>query len=357
MHIAFCTDTNYIMPAGVAMISICENNREDEITFHLVITDEGSAPNEVEDKVNPLLDIARQYQKKVEIYRMDAEKISSFVCSGAEYISPTAFARIFLPDLLPISINKVLYLDCDLVCDGNIRDLWNIELSENTPIGAVVDCNYASMTCKANAQIPREKPYCNSGVLLMNLDCWRHNNYVQLAVSTAIEKKFPLLDQDLLNHLFFNSIKILPVRYNLQLVTLLDGIDYCKLTIEYYDEIKTACENPVIIHYLSVNKPWNDEYCPKREVWDKYKQKSIWKDLKLRKCTTSFTRSYIYRDIETSYWSEPFLFKSEMGHFLRFFNAVAKFKNKSKIIKVGTIFIDILSFLLEKVYLYKVRNR
>jgi len=356
MHIAFCTDTNYIMPTGVAMISICENNKE-EITFHLVITDEGTALDEVDDKVKPLKEIANQYQKKAEIYRMDAAKISSFVCSGAGYISTTAFARIFLPDLLPISINKVLYLDCDLVCDGNIRDLWSIELSENTPIGAVVDCNYASVSCKTISQIPREKPYFNSGVLLMNLDCWRRNNYVQLAISTAIEKKFPLLDQDLLNHLFYSSIKILPVRYNLQLVTLLDGIDNCILSPEYYDEIKAACENPEIIHYLSANKPWNDEYCPKREIWEKYKQKSIWKDINLLKCAARFDRTYIHREIEASYWSEPYLFKDEMTHYLRFFNAVSKFKNKTKIIKIGSFFLDTLSFFLEKVYSFKLRNR
>ena len=75
MHIAFCTDTNYIMPAGVAMVSVCENNKNIDINFHLVITDEGTSPDEVDNKVKPLLDIANSYNKQVNVYRISQKRI------------------------------------------------------------------------------------------------------------------------------------------------------------------------------------------------------------------------------------------------------------------------------------------
>ena len=38
MYIAFCTDINYLIPTGVAMISVCETNRDIDICFYIVET-------------------------------------------------------------------------------------------------------------------------------------------------------------------------------------------------------------------------------------------------------------------------------------------------------------------------------
>lgn len=356
MHIAFCTDTNYVMPCGVAMTSICENNKEEEITFHLVITDEGTAPDEVEKKVAPLRDIVVKYEKLVEVYRMDAEKIKAFTCSGAGYVSATGFSRIFLPEILSNSINKVLYLDCDLVCDGSLRDLWNYELNQDCPIGAVVDCNYASVSNHLNAKIPQSVNYINSGVLLMNLDCWRKNNYIELAVNNALENKYPLLDQDMLNNIFCGKIHYLPTKYNLQLVTLLRGIDNCHITLEYYDELKETCKSPIIIHYVSAQKPWKSEYCPFREVWEKYLYMTIWKNVNYSPVASWFEWSYIYKEFQDTYWMDASLFKEGLKPYLRFFRALVRLKSKHKFVRMSSFFLNQFASLLEKVYVWKTRK-
>lgn len=353
MHIAFCTDTNYIMPAGVAMISVCENNTEEEITFHLVVTDEVTSSDEVDKKVRPLFDIASKYNKNASIYRLSSEKLSPFVCKGASYISTTAFARIFLPEILDNSINKVLYLDCDLVCDGSLKDLWNTDLKDNCPFGAVVDSNFDAPMYHKIAEIPAKAYYINSGVLLMNLDCWRKNNYIDLCVKTAAEKMFPLLDQDLLNHLFHGSLCYLPIKYNLQLVTLLDGIDFCHISMAYYDEVKKACKNPVIIHYLTTSKPWKDEKCPLREIWDKYFNISIWRGQPLAPTIARFDRTYIYDELQSAYWSDALLFKSETFAYTRLFMSAIRFKNKDKIMKCVSFMLNCLSSILESVHKWK----
>lgn len=356
MHIAFCTDTNYIMPAGVAMVSVCENNQDDEITFHLVITDEETAPDEVDKKVKPLVDISTKYNKNVNIYRLSGESLSSFVCKGVSYVSPTAFARIFLPEILDSSITKVLYLDCDLVCDGSLKELWNTELKEDCPFGAVVDSEYASPTFHLNAEIPQHAKYVNSGVLLMNLLCWRKHNYVDLCVKVALEKKFPLLDQDLINHLFYQVLLYLPVQYNVQLTAFLDGIHKKHITLEYYSQIKEACTKPVILHFISANKPWKDEKCPLREIWDKYFNKSIWKGQPLSSVITRFDRSYIYDELQSAYWADASLFKSEAFAYTRLFKSAVKLKNKDKIMKAVSFMLNCMSGILESVYKWKSRK-
>ena len=355
MHIAFCTDTNYIMPAGVAMVSVCENNKNIDINFHLVITDEGTSPDEVDNKVKPLLDIANSYNKQVNVYRISQKRISEFACNGANYISTTAFSRIFLPEILDSSIKKVLYLDCDLVCDGPLTDLWDIELGEDCPFGAIVDSNYASPNIHKIAEIPQDVYYINSGVLLMNLDCWRKNQYIDLCVRVALEKKFPLLDQDLLNHLFYKKIQYLPVKYNLQLPVLIDGPHSLHITLDYFDEIVTSSKKPVIIHYLSENKPWKNEKCPLREVWTKYLNMTIWKGQPLVQVVARFDRTYIYEDILSNYWSDPVVFKNEVSSYMRFFKASVKFKNKSLILKPISFILNCFASVLE--YAYRVKTQ
>lgn len=355
MHIAFCTDTNYVMPAGVAVISICENNKEEQITFHFVITDEGSSEDEVEKKVQPLVETVEKYRKISKIYRIEKEKLSTFECKGANYISNTAFARIFLPDILPVEIKKILYLDCDIVCNGSIKELWNIELGEYA-IGGVIDCNGTLAGFRKEIQTPLNIPYINSGVLLLDLERWRKEGYVKKISDCANEHKFAYLDQDTLNYFFRDQIKILPVKYNAQTLFILGGEMQWHVEFQYLDEIREAMKNPVIIHYLTMNKPWKTAYCPHRDKWDKYLKMSVWKDYERQPILTRFDRTEEFQELMSVYWNDGELFLKGIPSFVRFFKVAVKFKNKSKLIALMSHILKFSSFLLEKIYIWKTRK-
>lgn len=356
MHIAFCTDTNYVMPTGVAMISICENNLAEPITFHLVITDEGTVPDEVERKVKPLLDIADKYGKKAQTYSLKKEQLSAFVCRGAGYISTTAFARIFLPDLLDKEITKVLYLDCDIACNGSLKKLWEIDL-EGSAIGGIIDCNGTHAGYHERIKTPINVPYINSGVLLMNLDKWRKDDLIQKVCDCAIEHQFPLLDQDSLNFVFQGDIKLLPVKYNTQTLFIFGGELQWHVEYTYIEEIRDAIKNPVIVHYLTANKPWNDVYCPHQNIWDKYKNLSIWSDVKSQKILTRFDRTDVYNYMMSIYWQDGNLFIDGLKPYLRLFQATVKFKNKIGIISMYSAILNFVSNFLEKIYIWKTRRK
>lgn len=356
IHIAFCTDTNYVMPTGVAMISISENNQEEEITFHLVITDEGTSTDEVEKKVQPLLDIASKYGKHALIYSLKKEQLSAFECKGAGYISTTAFARIFLPDLLSLEISKVLYLDCDIACNGSLKELWKIELGDYA-IAGVIDCNGTHAGYHERIKTPIEVPYINSGVLLMNLDKWRKENLIPKVCDCAIEHQFPLLDQDALNYYFQNKIKLLPVKYNSQTLFIFGGELQWHVDYIYLDEIRDAIKNPVIVHYLTANKPWNDAYCPHRDIWERYKNMSVWKDCNPKKILTRFDRTDVYNYMMSVYWQDGNLLIDGLKPYLRFFVAAVKLKNKSKLISISSTILNYGASLLEKLYSWKTRKQ
>jgi lipopolysaccharide biosynthesis glycosyltransferase len=93
---------------------------------------------------------------------------------------------LLLPDLLPPGIQRVLFLDADLLVRADISPLWHTPLPTQT-LAAAVD--QAVRTCGSprgvkdcqTRQIAPEAPYFNAGVLLIDLPRWRQRNVSQLA--------------------------------------------------------------------------------------------------------------------------------------------------------------------------------
>ena len=108
--------------------------------------------------------------------------------------------------------------------------------------------------------LDNDKPYINTGVLLMNIDYLRKNlnktdilNYVNKYKSRLV-----LFDQDVLTALYGDKTKIVDYRkYNLsERMYGFYNLRYPKnkMTMDW------VRKNTVIIHYCGRNKPWNSTY-------------------------------------------------------------------------------------------------
>jgi len=356
MHIALCSDSNYAMPVGVAMISICENNREEPITFHFVLTDEGLSEEKSNQNLQPLKDIAAKYGKDFILYHMNAEQLAVFECKGSSYISTTAFARIFLPNLVSNSISKILYLDGDLIVNQSLKPLWDTSLPPNCPLAAVPDFNMNISHQRFASKLADGITYFNSGVLLMNLDVWRAENLTKQISDAAIEYQFPLLDQDSINYVLQNRIKRLPFTYNGQILAWFAQANATSVDMQTYSEIKHITEEPpVIIHYLSANKPWKEGRCPWREYWDRYKNISIWKNLPRQPLMTTFERTEVFPAFIEAYWGDTALMQRTLEQILPFFYACHHFKNKIKVMNCFITPLKWSTWLLEKIYTIKAK--
>ena len=78
-------------------------------------------------------------------------------------------------------VQKVIYLDCDLLVLQDIVDLWNFDMQSN-PLAATEDFGILSSKGKCrekekNLCWNKEYSYFNSGVLLLDLELWRRENY------------------------------------------------------------------------------------------------------------------------------------------------------------------------------------
>lgn len=158
----------------------------------------------------------------------------------------SAVLRLFSPWLLSEDIHRVLYMDSDILCCGSLRELFD------TNVPCIAMCNEISgNTGKYQQDVIRPilptHIYCNSGVVLFNLDYLRQNHSFNEVFSELLRRNgvFHYLDQDLLNVYFRDNLLVLNAfHYNFQPHEL-KGTPF----------FKNALKNCRLIHF-SVGKPW-----------------------------------------------------------------------------------------------------
>ena len=302
IHIAFCTDINYLIPTGVAMISICENNCDIDICFHIVVT---TSQNVGSDSFSVLREIAQKYGKEYRQYQLSEENLSGYVCSGVSYVTTTAFSRVFLADLLPATVQKVIYLDCDIVCEGRLDLLWNTDLAENNAIiGGVEDFGCYAGYARERLPLRIDDTYINSGVLLIDLLKWREKDIAKKCVDCSIQEKYSFLDQDVINIVCRGNIYNLSFVYNFQIPFWLFEERFWMISGERMEDARQAKGKPIIIHYTE-NKPWKNPYLEHSRHWIKYYSISPWNEKRtLRAELHDVKYSPYYSKLKNLYWSE-----------------------------------------------------
>jgi len=117
--------------------------------------------------------------------------------------TPFAFLRLFVDKLnLP---EKIIYLDTDIMLNGDISTLFNYDIS-NFELGVVLD-RYGKFFIN--------KDYFNSGMLLMNIKKIKETHLLEKVRLMCSTKKMPFPDQDALNKL--SNLKLyLPRKFNEQ---------------------------------------------------------------------------------------------------------------------------------------------
>lgn len=280
MDIVACTDTNYVMPCGVMLYSVCKNNKDLAITFHIII--DQSIDEEQKESLKNIIIHFKHSKKSIVFYNIDGEKYQDLPrldnSNPKNYITKAAYYILYIPELLPTDIDKVLYLDCDIIVRHSLENLWNIDL-KNKSVAVVPDVAEGLIDKYNRLRYPQVNGYFNSGVVLISLKKWRHKKI--LSDFTSFINKHPdwikLHDQDVLNRAFYDDKLILPIKYNFQEGFLWKEIfyDYWK----YEKEVLEARKDPVIIHYTD-SKPWK-KGCdhPWKDVFFNYQKETEWADM------------------------------------------------------------------------------
>lgn len=312
MNIVCCTDHNYVMPTGIMICSVCENHHDCEIFFHVICNDDVT-----EKDKRDLTEFVHQYNHRICFYSLNIEVPNCFTVKKEgqpKHITISAYYRLFLTEILPIDIEKVLYLDSDIIVRHSLQDMYNTDIKDYAA-GVVTDMGDGNLAFYNYLRYSPKYGYFNSGVLLINLSYWRNKNVLQdyIDFATKYPERIILHDQDIMNFVLKDQKKQLPLTYNFQ-----HGFLFKQLGIswEYEAELNEATKNPYILHFTG-KKPWIHG-CdhPYRNEFIKYKKMTTWKDAPLRKapkttCKTKIKNLLIslgvIRDNKPTYISVPSL--------------------------------------------------
>lgn len=275
MHIVFCLDNYYIPYCATTIASIIDNNQAERITFHLFV-------DEITDANRVMMQewFVKQDGKDILFYDLSEDDFKDFPVGDA-YINLTTYFRLVIQDKLP-DIDKVIYLDCDTIVNGSLKELWNTEMGDYAVAG-VRDRVNDSIRLYNRLRYPMHDGYVNAGVLLINLIKWREFHVFDRAkeIAKAMPEALKNHDQDIINILFHDNKLMLPFRYNL-LEYYLYVEEWLYLDRKYYPEIIDACQNPVIIHFCMPQKPWHYECInPFKDLYYKYRKMTPWPEVEL----------------------------------------------------------------------------
>ncbi|MCM1498443.1 MAG: glycosyltransferase family 8 protein [Clostridium sp.] len=286
MNILYQFNEAYAPFAGASVTSLFENNRRTgEIVIYIL--GEGLSA----ESIRRFEGLAEQYGRTIIFLDADAAMERMKEINLPTYRgSYAANLRLFLTDILPESVERILYLDADTVVCNALDSFYMTDMGQKV-VGMVIDS--LAERHKRDIGLSTDSEYYNSGVILFNMKKWRRADYTQQIVDHVLHVRshYPAPDQDLLNVCCRGAIFRLPIRYNLQPIHLAFSYRqyHCFFgQTSYYGkaEIEQAVRSPGILHFFRFvgEFPWHENTLhPDREVFDKYLALSPWRDYQKKK--------------------------------------------------------------------------
>ncbi len=278
-------DENYVRPLAVTLHSAATSLTGDH-QLHVLLMDGGISPSSWVGLKETLVGLPIT----IHVIKPDAEEVRDLVIS--HHITHTAYFRLLAARLLPDSIDKLIYLDSDVLVRHDLTELWNYDVGNHYCLAAVdiacpfVDARVADRRFKKSIPylaavspirnwlelgLDGSANYFNSGVMLINLKRWREENVdQQLLKCLRDNSKFVWCwDQYALNVVFAGQWDALPGKWNQGAHVFEYPDETCSpIQIEEFIEMR---DNPALIHFTTEFKPW--EYRPFHPLRDAFYQR------------------------------------------------------------------------------------
>lgn len=282
MNICYGTDDNFCMLTGISMLSVMAHTDASSLVFHVL--DAGIS----EENYRKLESLATSHSAKITRYDV-VPFLKKVQLTGQRnwgvFRTHANWARLFLPELLSPDIDRILYLDGDVVADSSFDDFYNMDL-EGCVVAGAEDC--IPQQHKAHLGLSSEDVYLNAGVLLFDVNAWRAQydpDWVEIRL--ARQEPFVMADQDVLNLMLRGLILPVSLKYNYSvwfraldlsaIQRLLQSPHLCRYT---QNEIRECAHHAVFIHYNTCSltvRPWYEGATdPASPIWKRWYDASPW---------------------------------------------------------------------------------
>ncbi|ESQ35494.1 hypothetical protein EUTSA_v10007975mg [Eutrema salsugineum] len=275
IHIAMTLDAIYLRGSVAGVFSVLQHaSCPENVVFHFIATHRRSADlRRIISSIFPYLTF--------QIYHFDPNLVRSKISSSIRRAldQPLNYARIYLADLLPTAVRRVIYFDSDLVVVDDVAKLWGIDLGRHV-VGAPEYCHanftnyftarfWSSSQGYKSALRGRKACYFNTGVMVIDLGRWREGRFtVKLETWMRIQKRHRIYELGSLPPfllVFAGDVEPVEHRWNQH------GLGG--------DNLEGLCRNlhpgPVsLLHWSGKGKPWlrldSRRPCPLDSLWAPY---------------------------------------------------------------------------------------
>ncbi len=251
MKLLVTLDENYLNPCKVMLYSLFCNSQDTDTEVYMI---HSGMPYE---KINELQKLCAYFNAGLIPILID-KKLFENAPVNKRY-PQEMYYRLLSPLVLPQSLDRILYLDPDILIINSLTELWNVKTDKKT-FAAASHTGLTEMTNELNyARLNISNEYFNTGVMLINL-----NKARQLVKREDIfdcvckrEKDLILPDQDVFNILYGkDTVSVDDAVWNY------DVRNYTKYMIRSsgkYD-LNGVMKNTSVLHFCGKNKPWKENY-------------------------------------------------------------------------------------------------
>ena len=264
-HVTCSTDDNYLQHCVAMLCSLFENNKDMKMVVHLLVDSLS------QESRNTISSLSERYGNQAMFYDMKPEmmeniQLNDMQLNGKKMYSIATYYRLFLPSLLPSEIDKILYLDCDIIVLQDVSELYQLNM-EGYGVAAVKDASPYDSYHRFKMGLGLQHSAFCAGMMMINLDYWRKNECQEKLIEYATRpwKDVYMQDQDALNYVFRDSWFQLPYKWG-KTPLAVAPVDQSQ---RWFD-IKEYVNEPCIYHYSAHVKPWLDVWFPDRKFYWKY---------------------------------------------------------------------------------------
>lgn len=273
--VVFASDNNYVPMLTTTVYSALKNAsrdyRYDVIVLHRDIN--GANQASMRDFFSQFDNAAIRFCDVSPI--VDQYELST----NNPHISVETYYRFLIQKLLPY-YNKVLYLDSDLIVEGDIAELYSSDLGDNL-LAAVRDIDFLGNVNMKNGDrlkyarkvLGMKNPYdyFQAGVLLLNTEEMRRLHSIEEWLEFASDDRFIYNDQDVLNAYCEGRVTWLDYDWNVMIDCggrIANVFSFAPH--EVFDAFNDSRRHERIVHYAGFEKPWKFAYCDRSQLYWKY---------------------------------------------------------------------------------------
>lgn len=253
IRVVLAADHNYVMPLTVAICSAASHcDRSCVLAFHVI---EHGIGRELRARVESSLQATGFPNAGIEWIEAPVDRFRDLRVVH-RYMSPLIYARLLIPELLPDTIDKALYLDSDVIVNDDLRELWDLPLGGRSLLAAVDRIGFigavGGVAHYRELGLDPDAKYFNTGVLVMNLRKWREGGTTARVLDYLRTNRDHLRmeDQEALNVVLFGDWGELDFRWNWQIPWR--GVRRGTHSMNWVPPTTRKS----IVHFTTAEKPW-----------------------------------------------------------------------------------------------------